>query len=123
MPPVWPSPRPLIFPNGTPQAATSGPTTIEVLSPDAAGRVLVDDRAPELRLEVERRAAADERVRQRERLLGRQAAEVDGHAERGELVVGDLAARVAEHELADLLGVELAAVALALDQLGGADHH
>jgi hypothetical protein len=33
VPPVCPSPRPLIFPNGTPQAATIGPTAIEVLSP------------------------------------------------------------------------------------------
>ena len=33
VPPVWPSPRPLIFPNGTPQAATIGPTAIDVLSP------------------------------------------------------------------------------------------
>ena len=33
MPPVWPSPRPLIFPNGTPHAATIGPTASEVLSP------------------------------------------------------------------------------------------
>ena len=33
VPPVWPSPRPLIFPTGTPHAATIGPTAIEVLSP------------------------------------------------------------------------------------------
>ena len=33
VPPVWPSPRPLIFPTGTPQAATIGPTAIVVLSP------------------------------------------------------------------------------------------
>ena len=33
VPPVCPRPRPLIFPNGTPQAATIGPTAIEVLSP------------------------------------------------------------------------------------------
>ena len=33
MPPVCPSPRPLIFPTGTPQAATIGPTAIVVLSP------------------------------------------------------------------------------------------
>ena len=33
MPPVWPSPRPLIFPNGTPHAATIGPTASDVLSP------------------------------------------------------------------------------------------
>ena len=38
--------------------------------------------------------------------------------ERGHLVVGHLAARVAEHELGHLVGGELAAVALALDQLG-----
>ena len=30
---MCPSPRPLIFANGTPQAATIGPTAIEVLSP------------------------------------------------------------------------------------------
>ena len=33
VPPVCPSPRPLIFPSGTPQAATIGPTAIDVLSP------------------------------------------------------------------------------------------
>src|SRR5207247_1198618 len=33
VPPVWPRPRPLIFPNGTPQAATIGATAIDVLSP------------------------------------------------------------------------------------------
>ncbi len=30
---MWPRPRPLIFPKGTPQAATIGATAIEVLSP------------------------------------------------------------------------------------------
>ena len=58
---------------------------------DAAGRVLVDDLAAERCAEVERLAAADHRVGERVRLGGRQAAEVDGHAERGQLVVGDLA--------------------------------
>ena len=33
VPPVWPSPRPLILAKGTPQAATTGPSAIEVLSP------------------------------------------------------------------------------------------
>ncbi len=33
VPPVWPSPRPLIFPSGTPHAATIGPTASDVLSP------------------------------------------------------------------------------------------
>ena len=70
---------------------------------DAAGRVLVDDLAAERGAEVERAAAADHRVGERVRLGGGHAAEVDGHAERGELVVGDLAARVAEDQLGDLL--------------------
>src|SRR4029450_12295458 len=64
-----------------------------------SGRVLVDDRASELGPKVERGAAADEGVSQRERLVGRQALEVDGHAEGRELVVGDLTAGVSEHEL------------------------
>src|SRR5262249_51645468 len=51
-----------------------------------------------------------------------QAAEVDGHQERGHLVLRNVVAGVAEDELADLVGRELAAVALALDQLGWADH-
>jgi hypothetical protein len=33
VPPVWPRPRPLIFPSGTPHAATIGPTANDVLSP------------------------------------------------------------------------------------------
>ena len=33
VPPVWPSPRPDIFPSGTPHAATIGPTASDVLSP------------------------------------------------------------------------------------------
>ncbi len=33
MPPVCPSPRPLIFPSGTPHAATIGATASDVLSP------------------------------------------------------------------------------------------
>ena len=90
---------------------------------DAAGRVLVDDAAAELRRHVDRLAAADERLRHRERLGARQPAEHDRHAERGHLVVGHVAARVAEDELAQLVGVELAAVPLALDQLRGVDRH
>ncbi len=33
VPPVCPSPRPLIFANGTPHAATTGPITSDALSP------------------------------------------------------------------------------------------
>ncbi len=33
VPPVWPSPRPLIFMNAAPAAAISGTSTIDVLSP------------------------------------------------------------------------------------------
>ena len=122
MPPVWPSPRPLIFPNGTPQAATTGPTAIDVLSPTPPVECLSTTLRPERACEVDRLAALDHRVGERERLGAGEPAEVDRHAERGQLVVRDLAARVAEHELADLVGRELLAVALPLDQLGGADH-
>ena len=89
---------------------------------DAAGRVLVDNLAAERGAEVERAAAADHRVGERVGLGGVQAAEVDGHAEGGELVVGDLAARVAEDQLGELVGGELLPVPLPLDQLRRADH-
>src|SRR5439155_9635770 len=56
------------------------------------------------------------------RLPRREPAEIDRHAECRELVVGDLAACVAEDELGDLVGAELLSVPLALDQLRGVDH-
>ena len=92
------------------------------LVPHAAGRVLVDDLAAERGAEVERLAApiiasVSAKVSARVR-----PTEVHRHQERRHLVVGDLAVRVAEHELGQLLGRELAAVALALDQLGRPDH-
>ena len=119
MPPVWPSPRPLIFPNGTPQAATIGATAIEVLSPTPPVECLSTTLRPSASPSSSVSPLRDHRVGEREGLGADQAAEVDGHQERGDLVVGDLAARVPEHELRDLLGGELAAVALALDQLCG----
>ena len=88
---------------------------------DTAGRVLVDDLPAEQTSELDRLAAADHRVGERERLRAREPLEVDRHQERGELVVGDLAAGVGEHELGELVRVELLAVPLALDELGGAD--
>ena len=122
VPPVWPSPRPLIFPSGTPQAATIGPTASDVLSPTPPVECLSTTLRPSARAEVDRLAARDHRVGQRVRLGLGQAAEVDGHAERGHLVVRHLAARVAEDQLGQLVGGELMPVALALDQLGRADH-
>ena len=92
------------------------------LVPNAARRVLVDDLAAERAVQVDRLAAPDHRVRQRERLRRGQAAEADGHQERGHLVVGHLAARVAEDELAQLVRRELLPAPLPLDQLGRADH-
>ena len=89
---------------------------------DAAGGVLVHDLPAEGGAEVERAAAADHRVGERVRLGRRHPAEVDGHAERGQLVVRDLAARVAEDQLRDLLGRKLLPVPLPLDQLGRVDH-
>ncbi len=46
VPPVCPSPRPDIFPNGTPHAATMGPTAIEVLSPTPPVECLSTTRRP-----------------------------------------------------------------------------
>ena len=43
---MWPSPRPLIFPNGTPQAATIGATAIDVLSPTPPVECLSTQRRP-----------------------------------------------------------------------------
>src|SRR5262249_47506366 len=91
------------------------------LVPDPARRVLVDDAAAERAPEVDRLAAPDHCVREGERLGAREALEVDGHAERRELVVRHLVARVREHQLDDLLRLELLPVALALDELRGAD--
>ena len=122
VPPVCPSPRPLIFPTGTPQAATIGPTAIEVLSPTPPVECLSTTRRPSAEPRSSVVAASDHRVREGERLGAGEAAEVDGHAPRRELVVGHLAARVAEDQLRDLVGRELLAVPLALDQLRRADH-
>ena len=51
---MWPSPRPLIFPTGTPQAATIGPTAIVVLSPTPPVECLSTTFRPSARAEVER---------------------------------------------------------------------
>jgi hypothetical protein len=91
------------------------------LVPDAAGGVLVDDAAAEAR-EIDRLTALHHRVGERERLRRGEPPEVRGHAEGRHLVVRDLVAGVGEHELGHLLGGELAAVALSLDQLGRPDH-
>ena len=90
---------------------------------DASRRVLVDDPPAERRRDVDRVARTDHRVGQGVRLLPGEPLVVDGHAPRGHLVVGDVAARVAEDELRDLLLGELSAVPLALDQLGCANRH
>ena len=86
---------------------------------DAAGRVLVDDLAAERGAEVDRLAARDHRVGQRVRLRAGEAAEVDGHA--ATRPSGSRAPRRARSRgraRSDLVGRELLAVALALDQLG-----
>ena len=46
VPPVCPSPRPLIFPKGTPHAATIGPTASVVLSPTPPVECLSTTRRP-----------------------------------------------------------------------------
>src|SRR5262249_54890712 len=89
------------------------------LVPHAAGRVLVGDLATDRAVEVDRLAAADHRVGQRERLGAVEPAEVDGHREGRHLVVGNVPARVLEDQLGELVGRDLLAVTLAADELGG----
>jgi hypothetical protein len=117
-----PQPAPRHLREGNPAGGDDGADGERRLVTDAAGRVLVHHLAAELLAERKRLSAAHKRVGERERLAGRESAEVHGHAERGHLVVGHVAARVREHELRDLVGGELPAVALALDQLGRVDH-
>src|SRR4029077_16414175 len=69
------------------------------------------------RAEVEHLAAPHHRLRQRERLDARHAAEDHGHQPRGHLAVGDVAEQVGAEQPVDLLGWMLAAVALAADYL------
>ena len=90
--------------------------------PHTARRVLVRYRAADLGLQVDRVAASHHRVRERVRLASVQAAEIDGHAERRELVVGDLVTRVPEDEVGELRVGELPAVPLPLDEFCRADH-
>jgi hypothetical protein len=68
-------------------------------------------------IEVEHPSALEHRRGERLGLLVVHAAEEHGHGERGDLVVGDLARRVARHEVAPLGRRERAAVALPFDQL------
>jgi len=89
---------------------------------DAARRVLVDHLPSERGAEVERATARDHRVRERRRLGDAHAAEIDGHAEGGQLIVRNVAACVAKNELGDLGARQLLPVALPLDQLGRPDH-
>jgi hypothetical protein len=86
---------------------------------DAAGRVLVDRRSGEPP-EIELVAGRDHRGGECGRLGGREAVEIAGHQERGHLVVGDVVAGIAEHEPAQRLLRDLAAVALGRDDVAGA---
>ena len=81
--------------------------------------MLVDDLAAERR-EVDDLPALHHRICQGVGLGVAQALEVDGHAEGGHLVVGDLVPCVREHEARELGVRQLAAIALLLDQLGRA---
>ena len=120
---MWPSPRPDIFPKGTPHAATIGPTASDVLSPTPPVECLSTN--PSGRGQRRRSivsplaiiASVSANVSAPDRPL-----EAHSHEERGHLVVGHVASRVAEHQLGDLVAAELLAVALALDELGRPDH-
>jgi hypothetical protein len=86
----------------------------------APGRVLVGGGLVEAR-EVETFAARDHRRGELADLVGRHAVEEHRHRECRHLLVGDVAARVGVDEPADLVGGELAAVALAVDEVDGVE--
>src|SRR4029453_15437995 len=105
------------LPEGDAARGDQRPDDERCLVPYPPGRVLVRDGTADLGLQVDRLAAPHHGLGERVGLLRGEPLEVNGHAESGELVVRDLAARVAEDERGDLLVGELPAVALALDQL------
>ena len=80
--------------------------------------MLVDDAASERSVQIDLLAASHHRVGERKRLAAGEAAEEHRHQECRELVVGN----VVEDELVELVGGELAAVALLLDELRDAAH-
>jgi hypothetical protein len=84
--------------------------------------VLVDHLAAEHGPELDRLAASDHRVGQRERLGAVQPAKEHRHAKGGHLVVGYLSACIREDELGQLVGAEAFAVALPTNELRGTDH-
>ena len=84
----------------------------------AARRMLVHSRAGQAG-QVEPLARVDHRVGERDGLFAREAVQVAGHQEGRHLIVGDLLARVGEHEVAQLLRRQLAAVALGGDDVDG----
>ncbi len=82
---------------------------------DAAGRVLVDARAADVR-EIEPVAAQQHRVGERGGFRAVEATEKARHEERGHLIVGDVTLGVGQGERAPLAGIDPAAIALSLDQ-------
>src|SRR5262249_13186978 len=115
-------PAPAHLPERDAARRDEGPDGDRRLVSYPTGRVLVDDRPAERGVQIEGASTRDERLRHRLRLGRGQTAEVNGHEKRRHLVVGDRAVRVAEHQLLHLVGGELLAVALALDQSRGVDH-
>jgi hypothetical protein len=88
-----------------PQAATRR-VTLEGHT-DAIGTEAYNLDLSRRRAEVERLSTRDHRLGERECLLTREAAEVHGHAERSELIIGHVATCVTENELAHLVGAQL----------------
>ena len=117
MPPVWPSPRPDIIGTTAPQAAASGARMSDVLSPTPP--VLCLSTAIPATSGSDAHAGPDHGVGQRGRLLGRHAADADGHEQRGGLVVGQRAVGYGRDEGLDVGAIERAAVPLVADQIDG----
>ena len=117
VPPVWPRPRPDII--GTDGAARDRQRREDQrrLVADAAGAVLVDRECRDWPSKLDADAGSHHRVGELRGLLGRHAAQHDGHQQRGGLVVGNGAVGDARDEIFDLAATERSAVALAADDV------
>ena len=119
---MWPRPRPEIIGTAPPHAAIIGASSSETLSPTPPVECLSSagpgsPASDQSRTSPERIIAAG----QRDALVAGHALQDDRHRERPDLRVAHPAVGDAADEPLDLVGLELAAVALAADELLGED--
>ena len=119
VPPECPSARPELLGTSAPQAATTGTTTSDVLSPTPPVLCLPTF-TPASARQIDAAARSDHRIGQPAGLLGVEPAEEDRHQQRRGLVIGNLPSGHTRHERVDLVARQPAAIALADDQIDDA---